>query len=288
MSVRITPGDAGSSWQPDEPLDPLDRVDDPQDIRDVFGDEDPISLLPIRRRRRRPTRLIAAGLAATVMLALLGGLAVRLAQPAPPATVASHSGAPSAATVTPTVAGVAGASAIAWQGAALPVHPTAGPRVLTDTRATGFSHDPLGAALAATHIATHLDPYTGPPVFEPTLAEQVLHAPEGLVQALTRAYRSAARQQGYAKAAVAEGRPVLAPTGAIQAWRIPEYHPDAVTTVELRVAAPGGELLTYEIHVRWQDEDWRVWLAGASVGELFTVRTAGSESGFHPFITKGE
>lgn len=47
-----------------------------------------------------------------------------------------------------------------------------GPYAVTDGRATGFSHDALGAAMAASNIAPRITVAAGLQVYEPTLAEQ--------------------------------------------------------------------------------------------------------------------
>ena len=57
-------------------------------------------------------------------------------------------------------------------GGTVAVSPTAGPRRLVAGRASGFSHDALGAALAATYLAVQASAAAGPAVFEPTITEQ--------------------------------------------------------------------------------------------------------------------
>lgn len=65
-----------------------------------------------------------------------------------------------------------------------------GPFHEIDGRASGFSHDELGAALAATHIGARITPAAGTPVVEATLAQQcwgdVAAARERLAKALPR------------------------------------------------------------------------------------------------------
>jgi hypothetical protein len=50
--------------------------------------------------------------------------------------------------------------------------PSHGPRMRDDGRGTGFSHDELGAAIAASNIAPRITAAAGPAVYEATLAEQ--------------------------------------------------------------------------------------------------------------------
>jgi hypothetical protein len=64
---------------------------------------------------------------------------------------------------------------ITWStvgGSPVPVSPTHGPRNTEGGRATGFSHDALGAALAAVNISFRLASEVGPQVYEPTVREQ--------------------------------------------------------------------------------------------------------------------
>ncbi|MFN8125235.1 MAG: hypothetical protein U0R64_01800 [Candidatus Nanopelagicales bacterium] len=291
MSVRIRPGDE-PVWTADAGTD--DTVPDPHDVRGVFD-----TPRPQQRVMWRPewTRYVAGGLLGLFALVVLGVLAYRLSLPAPPAaTSAAPPTLPSAApttpsdaltatpTATPTVRDV---MAMPWQGAALPVSDTAGPRQFTDRRSTGFSHDPQGAALAAVHISTHIDPYTGPRVFTPTIEEQVVGG-EGLVAQTTEAYRQAAHRAGLADDAVERGDPVLAPTGEMTGWRIGHYRADAVTTVELLVTTPQGQQVVYEVPVRWSGDDWQVVLADGPAESLFRVTAAHDPDSFELFIDKGE
>jgi hypothetical protein len=67
------------------------------------------------------------------------------------------------------------APAIRWSvigGIPVPVSSTGGPRNTEGGRATGFSHDALGAALAAVNISFRLVSDVGPQVYEPTVREQ--------------------------------------------------------------------------------------------------------------------
>ena len=250
----------------------------------------------------------AAVLIGAVCLLVLGGLAYRLSVPAPateesvvPAPPASA--APPDPVVTPTDPWADSVttppmSAVPWQGAALPISQTAGPRVFTETRATGFSHDPQGAALAAVHISTHIDPYTGPAVFTPTIEEQVVSATAGgaaggtvtgteaMVRRTQKLYEKAAAQRDLSAEAIADGVPILAPTGDISAWRIGTFRPDAVTTVELLVTTPQGQRLIYEVPVVWRDGDWRVMFATEAGGADFRVTEATDTDDFTTFITQ--
>src|SRR5690242_8922850 len=64
---------------------------------------------------------------------------------------------------------------ISWSivgGQPVPASPVAGPRNTEGGRATGFSHDALGAALAAVNIGARLSSETGPAVYETTARNQ--------------------------------------------------------------------------------------------------------------------
>jgi hypothetical protein len=57
-------------------------------------------------------------------------------------------------------------------GGRIAVSATSGPRRLVAGRASGFSHDTTGAALAAAALAMQASAAAGPAVFEPTITEQ--------------------------------------------------------------------------------------------------------------------
>lgn len=286
MSARITPGEE-PTWQWPTP----DTVADPTVVDQVFVDDAPAR--PARPRITRPawTRGTAGLLIATSAVLLVGGLVYRLsgsARPAdPPPVAAADDAVPSTSpSASPSVSVSASPApkpevrAMPWQGAVLPVSDRAGPATFTETRSTGFSRDPQGAAFAAVHISTHIDPYTGPDVFTPTIKEQVVGQGD-LVAQTRQAYEATARRQGMSGEAIADGAPVLAPTGNISAWRIMAYRPDAVTTVELLVATPAGTRLVYEIPMVWRDGDWRA-VVDSTTG--FRVSEAGGTADFTDFI----
>src|SRR5690606_3480837 len=61
-----------------------------------------------------------------------------------------------------------------------------GPRSLNGGRAVGFARTPLGALLAAVHIAVRANPQWGPKVFEPTIGDQVIGPDAEALLASTR------------------------------------------------------------------------------------------------------
>lgn len=293
MSVRIRPGDepvwagdGSGGFESDQ-----DSVPDTQDVRGVF---DAATMRPEPRLRWRPewTRLVAGALLAVIVVGVLGALAFRLSMPAPaaappPAPAAGPQRTEASTTPSPTPPVVRDLTAMPWQGAALPVSERHGPEEFTDRRSTGFSRDPQGASLAAVHISTHIDPYTGPRVFTPTISEQVTGG-QDLVARTQEQYRRAAQRAGLAPEAIRRGDPVLAPTGEMTGWRITDFRPDSVTTVELLVTTPQGQRVVYEVPVVWTDDDWRVSLADGPATDLFRVTAATDSDSFEPFIDKGE
>lgn len=289
MSVRIRPGDE-PAWQWPEASD-IDRADGSQaDTAQEW------LVRPERGRSARDLlgnwpRATAGIMLAAVGLLVVGGLAYRLSVPAPTAAPPMDpppTPTPTASPATPDVAADRPAmSAVPWQGAALPISDTAGPQVFTETRATGFTRDPQGAAVAAVHISTHIDPFTGPAVFTPTIEEQVMvtGGVEDLVRRTQKLYEKAAAARDLTSQAVADGVPILAPTGDISAWRIGTFRSDGVTTVELLVTTPQGERLIYEVPVIWRDGDWRVTFEGASAAE-FRVTATDDTTDFTTFIER--
>ena len=75
----------------------------------------------------------------------------------------------------PATTPVASGSVISWStvgGSPVPVSSTHGPRNTDEGRATGFSHDALGAALAAVNISFRLASEAGPQVYDATARDQ--------------------------------------------------------------------------------------------------------------------
>ncbi len=69
-------------------------------------------------------------------------------------------------------------------GEPVPISAAHGPRRDGDGMATGFSHDELGAALAAIHISTRLTGAAGPLVYETTAREQCVDGSDATVAAI--------------------------------------------------------------------------------------------------------
>ena len=267
-----SPLDHAPAGQPDKPTKPVTSA----------GDERP--------RLAGPARYGLIFLIGCLVLGLVGGTfltffgradhpdtqtAATAAQsaPEPPAAPEPQPAEPAESDIT----------AVTWQGYSMPVSPSAGPRQLTDTRATGFAHTQLGAALAALHISVRMAPMTGPKVYRPTIAEQVVgHDTNKQFAAVNAQYQQLAKVAG-----VSGGAPVIGATPPFTGYRVRDYT-DTTATVDLVVTNPyKGTDLQYAIPVRWVDGDWRIVFDPASTGGgWFTVTKPNPATTYQPF-TKG-
>lgn len=240
------------------------------------GDRSQPYVVPSHRRRR-----VIAGIAiAALGLGSLGGLAVALSRPAPePVTAAADADAPPAAPQ-PEPPTPANSGAVSWHGTALPIDTTAGPTTWTATRSSGFQHSELGAALAAVHISTHMDPYTGPDVFTPTINQQVIGDTDTLLDTYTAVYSQEAK-----KLHVTGGKALPAATGRFVSWTIPDYNPDGTNPVHLLVEAQ-NQLIEFVVPVRWVDGDWKAAPdIDASGAHFQTSQTPANSNSNTPFNT---
>jgi hypothetical protein len=92
---------------------------------------------------------------------------------------------------------VSASPVISWSnvgGSPVPVSHTNGPRHAGGGRATGFSHDALGAALAAVNISFRLASEVGPQVYEATAREQCFGDVDGTLEQI-RSSTSTASQE---------------------------------------------------------------------------------------------
>ena len=201
-----------------------------------------------------------------------------VSQPQPPAAAEAN---PAPTAAPPTTAD--DITAVTWQGYSMPVSASAGPHQLTDTRASGFAHTPVGAALAALHISVRMAPMTGPNVFRPTITQQVVgHDTSKQLAAVNAQYQQLAKVAG-----VSGGRPVIGATPPFTGYRVRDYT-DNAATVDLVVTNPYKNTdLQYTIPVRWTNGDWRVVFDPAATGGgWFTVTKPSPSATYQPF-TKG-
>ena len=173
-------------------------------------------------------------------------------------------------------------TARAWQGAALPTSPEHGPALFTDTRSSGFSATPLGAALAAVHISSHISPYTGPPVFAPTVQEQVAGDTDKLLARLNEVYASTAKAEG-----LRDGEPSIRPTGEMVSWRLAgPFSVEAETDVEIVVRTPASDDQVFTIPVIWDSNvnDWKINPARQDGGLQLQVTDPDPNAEYTPFF----
>lgn len=234
---------------------------------DIDAEYEVYSATPLQPAGRPAwTRIVAGVMLITLFGLLVVGLSWRLSATAPPPATDS--------------AGGYDVTAVSWQGLALPISPTAGPTTFTDTRSKGFAQSDLGAALAAVHLSSHIDPYTGPAVFGPTIDEQVLGDTAALKKLVTATYTDQAQ-----KHQVTGGAPILAPTGQMKAWRIDGYTPTGVNNVEIYVGTPTGSDVIYTIPVQWVDGDWKLKPTVTEDGISFAVADPNPDTDYTAFTT---
>lgn len=316
------PDGPGDGYVPDPYLD---RLEDNSDIRSIFGDvgddaaeleggaasgsdADPgrAGLFGMQRPTRnglgqwsgasRPPwpKVVAFVVLGSLGLMLLGPFVLRLSggpsptQPAPApmpkAEVASPAPSPPAEAVAPGDGGAL--RTVAWQGAVLPVSEQSGPRVFDRVRTSGFSRDEIGAALAAVHLSTHLDPHAGPAVFTAVVERQAVQVPDDLLAGLQDSYEAAARRARMSEAQIRRGAPVVAPMHEVHAWRVEAFMPQ-LADVDLLVRNAAGEDLYYRVPLVWRSGDWRLSLATATPKGLFQGVPNQDPDTFTPFATGG-
>jgi hypothetical protein len=149
----------------------------------------------------------------------------------------------------------AGTRQVGWvdvAGVQVPVSAVHGPHVLDGGRAAGYTHDAPGAALAAVQVLTRTSPTTGPAVYRPVLAEQVIGVnTEALAVNLDHA-----SPRGLSREAAPRNDATVA------GYQVTTYHQDGTTAViDVLLSSPripAGQAVDFTIEVRWLDADWRV------------------------------
>lgn len=139
---------------------------------------------------------------------------------------------------------------INYHGARLPVSGRHGPSHLKNDRAWGFSHDRMGAVMAATHIAMRTDSTVGPEVFRPTIRRQVTGAFRPvLADTAIRNYKIQRR-----KANIAPGEPLPATSQAqITGYRVERYSPRSavVHVLDRGQSSRGPVAADIAVELRW-------------------------------------
>lgn len=190
---------------------------------------------PQQSRDRRQRMLLIGGIAGAVavVVLLIGALVAR----------------PSAAPAAPL--GVPVVEALRWDtvaGQPVPVHRVHGPGDTSRGVARGFSHDELGAVLAAIHISARLAPDATPQVYEAVAREQCFGDVE-----LTIASIRVARTSTPPAAALPQDYHYKITTGDPSGEQV--LVSLAVTTEQGR--AQGG-FVGVTRSLRWVDGDWKM------------------------------
>ena len=222
-------------------------------------------------------RIVVWAIIVSVILGLLVGIAAVMLSSS---STAPETSTPATVTVEEQAQDAANLTARAWQGAALPVSAEHGPSTFTDTRSQGFSQTPLGAALAAVHISAHISPYTGPPVFAPTVTEQVAGDTDKLLARLNEVYKQTAKAEG-----LTDGEPSIRPTGEMVSWRLATpFTAEGENNIDILVRTPAADDQVFTIPVVWQDGDWKINPARHDGGLQLQVTDPDSNATYTPFF----
>ncbi|WP_322770166.1 hypothetical protein [Frankia sp. Cr1] len=169
-------------------------------------------------------------------------------------------------------------------GLQLPVSASAGPHDTAGYLASGYSHTPLGALIAAVNIPYRVGGPFGSAIFEPTIARQVVGAGADRDSLLAVSRRDAARS-----GVGATPPPDVLITGsdiAINGFRWESYTPD-VAIVHVAGSQPdpsSGRIIRIDqrTELRWSDGDWR-FVAPPGGDFAATATPIGSVDGYQLF-----
>lgn len=183
------------------------------------------------RRRRRHGLLAAAGVIAAL---LTFGLVLSVPTERPPSTQL-----PDSVRLTPVPGGVAAVSE------------RHGPTFTADGRAAGFTHDELGAALAASNLAPRVSSAAGIPIYEATLTAQSWGDPASTLARLR------------SELPVSDREPAAETLAQSLHYRIIAGDPNgdyAVVSLlaDTAQARRAGGLARVDLTLRWDDADWRI------------------------------
>jgi len=141
--------------------------------------------------------------------------------------------------------------AISWSvvaGQPVPASPVAGPRNTAGGRATGFSHDALGAALAAVNIGARLSSEAGPEVYEVTARNQCFGDVETTLEQIRNSFSPA---------------PAGSSTPNKVWYKVVGGDPTGdLVLISLAAATPqsaaSGGYVGFDRTLRWVSGDWRM------------------------------
>jgi hypothetical protein len=212
----------------------------------------------VRRARRQAATVVAFAAVAVLVPAVVVvrvwvGWSGASAPDDPPAAVAPDSG-----------------PDLRWRpfrpGHDLPESVSAGPRRRVGGQVGGFARNELGAALAAIHLASRIDPTNGPGVFLPTIKEQVVGDVQQLRENTENEYARVRREQGKAN-----GEPLQSQgTGRLAGYHLISQNPEEAT-VDVIVGIDDGSFWAYRYELQWVDDDWH--LVAPTGGNPMSART---------------
>lgn len=137
-------------------------------------------------------------------------------------------------------------------GGVIAVSQRHGPTRYPDGRAAGFTHDELGAALAASNLAPRVSSAARPAIYEPTLAEQSWGNPAAMLARL-RAELPASDSEATGSATAARSLYYRIIAGDPRG----DY---AVVSLlaDTEQARGSGGLARVDLTLRWNNGDWRL------------------------------
>ncbi len=165
---------------------------------------------------------------------------------------------------TPPGGGLAGGPDITWAmvgSQAVPLSATHGPREQTNGLAAGFTHDELGAAIAAINIANRASAVAGPIVYETTLRQQCV----GDIDATLVSIRNS-RSSAQADTVIAEE----------MFYRVTSGDPDSdLAVISIAALTPQsrnlGGYAEFSRTMQWVDGDWKMQVPPSKVRILPNV-----------------
>ena len=143
----------------------------------------------------------------------------------------------------------------------VPTSPVAGPRNAGGGLAKGFTHDTLGAALAAVNISVRLASEVGPQVYEPTVREQCFGDVETTLDQIRNSVSNAA--PGADKPSEIWYRVTSGdPTGDLVLMSVAAKTPQSIA---------GGGYVGLDITLRWVGGDWKMQVPSARASIIPSV-----------------
>ncbi len=229
--------------------------------------------------QRKPRRGWLVALLALVVLAAVAGWFMTQDHPAQDTRTPQYVRPTGVAAPPTTTTSPARSCAITWFSAPdltpVPRSDCAGPATVTATQAKGFSHDQLGAVIAAINITTRITSAAGPTAYRATLAEQTVGDTQTALTDVAGEQSDSAANQ----------------TRPDHWWyRIGAGDPSGdLVEVDLIASTPQtraqNEYAALSTTVRWVDGDWKVQLprpratpitSAAGYTSLGTTTTGGS------------